>query len=253
MKRTLIIAEHELRQRIVALNDPPFVAAVAIATESKREAAARRAAVVARLVLDLLPAAHRITFDFSGGETSDVQLISIRDAQSRLLVALDDRLDQTVHDTVEMDGRTQGTIEDLLDIAHNWDRTYFGLVDVEAPEWDLNQNDVYVLDLRVVLDEVATIDTELALKRTAPQHWVCPHHGTASVGRVALIEGLRDLARQLADLPNNGEARAHGEGYGWKDADATVALTDLIGKARAVLGLPQDAGQVVTDDGNQDC
>jgi hypothetical protein len=146
--------------------DPECEQAIAIATDAKREIAARRTGTAADIVRLLLPTAAVVVYEFPDGDEGSSVVHRIEDAAGNVLAVASDegRREHPEADIVHED--TADAINTLITIADGWDIEYLATVNRD----NLGVADEALLDLDKVLALVARIDTELAVKRTAPQY-----------------------------------------------------------------------------------
>jgi hypothetical protein len=144
--------------------DPKCAQAIAIATEMNREIAARRIGTLAELVRQMLPTAAILSYEFPDGDQGSSVVNAIFDAAGELLAVFDEV--QKEHPDVDaVDEATDGAFTMLINHADDWDQEYLPTVCASSPN-----PEEYLLDLDLALAAVARLDTELAIKRTAPQY-----------------------------------------------------------------------------------
>ncbi|MGK5677638.1 hypothetical protein [Actinoplanes sp. URMC 104] len=231
----LAVPADTLTARFYTANDPAFLAARTIAETAQREAHLRRAAAAARTVLDVLPTAATLTFN-EGRCGCCAHLIAVRDASGAVLLAAD--FDVDVPEGVKLpnlDEATKLTVEDSLHAAASWEA--FPTVDVEHPDWDINESDVFVVDLLGVLAQVAALDEQKALKNAAPQYRVCVGCGGDLLHVVDAVEAMHDFTRSAAAMALPGET-VDGKPFEHDGGEDFEALNGLVRSARELLGMP---------------
>lgn len=224
--------------RIPAVNDPNFAAAQVIYAEVRRESAARRAAVAATMIREMLPDAATVAFSYDE-EDDETAVVTIRAIDGDLLYVEDLADVSSDVPMPAMAAETKKAINLLIGSAHSYDRSYFADTDVDNLDWDsANDLNVYLLVIDDVLADVARYDAELAVKQTAPQHQVCPACGRKPVTLATAHERLRSFVSGLADLLKDGELKEDGEPFEMENDHAYDTLNDLITEARQLLGRP---------------